>query len=277
MIRYATLAYGDDPAVFRRAAMLLVSLIAYAPAEARELVVVTDRPERFVWFGTLVEVEYIDEEKLAMWRGTPVISMRPKLEAARLLAPSSGALVLLDADTLASCDLQAFVDVLASGALFMHRREYALGRTRRRGNRRLWRSLRGRTFAGWRVGADDEMWNSGVLAVPAADRTRLDGALALYDALAAAGVDHFALEQLAEGIVLGRTGRLREAAPWFVHYWGNKRGYDAEIARRLADAFLDGGSVKDAAAALRERPIDLPPDVRSSRGEKLARWLSAPS
>jgi hypothetical protein len=277
MIRYATLAYGDDPAVFRRAAMLLVSLIAYAPAAARELVVVTDRPERFVWFGTLVEIEHLDAGKLTTWRGTPAISMRQKLEAARLLLPASGALVLLDADTLALQDLHGFVDALAGGALFMHRREYALGRTRRRGNRRLWRSLRGRTFAGWRVGADDEMWNSGVLAVPAADRARLDGALALYDALAAAGVDHFALEQLAEAIVLGRTGRLREAVPWFVHYWGNKRGYDAEIARRLADAFLDGGSVKDAAAALRERPIDLPPDVRSSRGEKLARWLRAPS
>jgi hypothetical protein len=277
MVRYATLAYGDDPAVFRRAAMLLVSLVAYAPAVGRELVVVTDRPERFVWFGTLIDIEYVDAERLTTWRGTPGISMRPKLEAARLLVPASGALVLLDADTLALRDLQGFVHALAGGALFMHRREYALGRTRRRGNRRLWRSLRRRTFAGWRVGADDAMWNSGVLAVPAADRARLDEALALYDALAGAGVDHLALEQLAEAIVLGRTGRLREAAPWFVHYWGNKRRYDAEIASRLADAFLDGGSVRDAAAALREHPIELPSEARPSRGEKLARWIRASS
>ena len=85
----------------------------------------------------------------------------------------------------------------------------------------------------------------------------LDEALALYDALGAAGVRHFATEQLVEGVVLGRTGRLKPAEEWFAHYWGNKPGYDAEIARRLADAFIEGLSVKEAAARYRERPIDL--------------------
>ena len=95
------------------------------------------------------------------------------------------------------------------------------------------------------------MWNSGVLAVPPADRGLLDEALALYDTLAAAGIRHFATEQLVEGVVLGRTGRLKPADDWFVHYWGNKPGYDAEIARRLADAFIEGMSVKEAAALYR--------------------------
>ena len=72
-----------------------------------------------------------------------------------------------------------------------------------------------------------------------------------------AGVRHFATEQLVEGVVLGRTGRLRPAEEWFAHYWGNRSGYDAEIARRLADAFIEGLSVKEAAARYRERPIDL--------------------
>ena len=114
------------------------------------------------------------------------------------------------------------------------------------------------------------MWNSGVLALPAADRGLLDEALALYDALGAAGVRHFATEQLVEGVVLGRTGRLKPAEEWFAHYWGNKPGYDAEIARRLADAFIEGLSVKDAAARYREKPIDLPVEVRRTSAEKFA-------
>ena len=97
------------------------------------------------------------------------------------------------------------------------------------------------------------MWNSGVLAVPSADRGLLDEALALYDTLGAAGLRHFATEQLVEGVVLGRTGRLKPAEDWFVHYWGNKPGYDAEIARRLADAFIEGMLVKEAAAPLPRR------------------------
>ena len=118
------------------------------------------------------------------------------------------------------------------------------------------------------------MWNSGVLALAAADRGLLDEALALYDALGSAGVRHFATEQLVAGVVLGRTGRLKPAEEWFAHYWGNKRGYDAEIACRLADAFIEGMSVKDAAVRYRDRPIELPVESRPGKLEKLDRWIS---
>ncbi len=95
----------------------------------------------------------------------------------------------------------------------------------------------------------------------------------MYDALGAAGMRHHVTEQLVEGVVLGRTGRLRPAEQWFVHYWGNKPGYDPEIARRLADAFIEGLSVKEAAARYRETPIDLPAEVRPTRRQKLRQWL----
>ena len=85
---------------------------------------------------------------------------------------------------------------------------------------------------------------------------------------------HFATEQLVEGIVFGRTGRLRAAEPWFAHYWGNKSGYDAEIARRLSEAFLEGMTVKEAAAHYAQRPLDLPVEVRPTRPDKLRRWFS---
>jgi hypothetical protein len=132
------------------------------------------------------------------------------------------------------------------------------------GNRKLWRELKKRGFRD-----DDGMWNSGVLAIPSADRELLDASLNMYDELGADGVRHFATEQLVEGVVLGRTGRLKAAEGWFIHYWGNKSGYDAEISRFLADAFIDGISVKDAAARYRENPIDLPPEVRPTPFQKL--------
>jgi hypothetical protein len=89
------------------------------------------------------------------------------------------------------------------------------------------------------------------------------------------GFRHFAAEQLAEGLVLGRTGRLRAAEPWFAHYWGNRAGYDAEIACRLSDAFLEGLSVADAAATYRRAAIELPVEVRATRTQKFRRWLAA--
>jgi len=272
MTRYVTLAYGDAPGVYRGSLMLLLSLVAHAP-EPYELVVATDRPEYFVWFGTRVEIAYLDEALLSGWRGAEAFSMRQKLAVMRTAWPDSGAIALLDADVLAREDLGPFVEELHAGNLFMHKHEYDLGRSARRGNRELWEQLRGRRFGGWEVREGDAMWNSGVLAAPATDRPLFDRALQLYDDMAAAGIRHFATEQLVEGIVLGRTERLRAADPWFVHYWGNRAGYDAEISRRLADAFIEGLSVKDAAARYRGQPIDLPAEVRPTRIEKIARWL----
>jgi hypothetical protein len=277
-VRYVTLAYGDALGIYRQSLMLLVSLLAHAP-EPCQFVVATDRPERYVWFGTRVEIEYLDRARLEAWRGPRQFSMRQKLELLRAAAMSTaGAVVLLDADVLARKPLDRFVHRLRAGDLFMHKREYVLSQSHRIGNRKLWASLRNVPSAvagegGFRK--DDSMWNSGVLALPSADRGLLDEALALYDALGAAGVRHFATEQLVEGVVLGRTGRLKPAEKWFTHYWGNKRSYDVEIARFLADAFIEGLSVKEAAARYRETPIDLPVEVRQSRRQKLARWVGA--
>src|SRR5258708_22873325 len=125
-IRYVTLAYGDAPGVYRQSLMLLVSLLAHAP-EPYELVVATDRPECYVWFGTRVEIEYLDAARLETWRGPRPFSMRQKLELIRAAAvPSRGAVVLPDAGVVPREPLDAFVDRLRAGALFMHKHEFAL-------------------------------------------------------------------------------------------------------------------------------------------------------
>jgi hypothetical protein len=280
LVRYVTLAYGDAAGVYRQSLMLLLSLVAHAP-EPYELVVATDRPECYVWFGTRVEIEYLDFARLTAWRGPSPFSMRQKLELARAATPTpeSGlsrvppaATVLLDADVVACKPLGPFVERLVAGQLFMHKKEYVLAESRRAGNRQLWASLQRSSEFEFRT--DDAMWNSGVLAVPTADRPLLDQSIALYDRLGAAGLRHFATEQLVEGVIFGRTGRLHAAEEWFAHYWGNKPGYDAEIARRLADAFIEGLTVKEAAARYREVPIDLPVERRPGKVEKLGRWIS---
>jgi hypothetical protein len=273
MTRYVTLAYGNQPGVYRQSVMLLVSLVAFAP-EPYELVVATDRPECYVWFGTRVDIEYLDPSLLRAWVGPEPFSMRQKLMLLRTAWPASGAIVFLDADVLARTDLAPFVEGLGTGSLFMHKREYTLSESRRAGNRRLWKALRQTAIEGFTPSREDAMWNSGVIGIPAADRPLLDATIALYDEMGRRGIRHFATEQLVEGIVLGRTGRLRAAEPWFAHYWGNKAGYDAEIARRLSQAFLEGMSVKDAAAAYRRHPLDLPVEIRPTRRQKLRRWLS---
>ena len=273
-MRYVTLAYGGSPAVYRQSLMLLVSLVAHAP-EPREFIVATDRPECYVWFGTRVDIEFLDQARLDAWRGPDPFSMRQKLELLRAVWPQHGGIALADADVLATHPLDPFARSLHAGAIFMHKKEYVLSRSRRAGNRRLWAKLRS-LRSSMPVTAEDAMWNSGVIALPASGLPLVERALALYDELGAAGVRHFATEQLVESLVFARAGRLRAADGWFAHYWGNKNGFDAEIARRLSQAFIEGVSVNEAADAYRKQPIDLPLEVRPTRSVKLRRWLRRP-
>src|SRR5258708_18127059 len=123
-IRYVTLAYGDAPGVYRQSLMLLVSLLAHAP-EPYELVVATDRPECYVWFGTRVDIEYVDAARLETWRGPRPFSMRQKLELIRAAAiPSRGAIVLLDADVLAVQPPRAVAHTRRAREPVMHQHQY---------------------------------------------------------------------------------------------------------------------------------------------------------
>jgi hypothetical protein len=113
-----------------------------------------------------------------------------------------------------------------------------------------------------------------VIALPVADMAQIDEAVRLYDAVAEAGIRHFATEQLVLGQVLGRTQRLREAMGWVTHYWGNKSSFDREIGRRLAEAHAAALSPVQAAEALKKNPINLPSEVRLGKFAKLKRWLT---
>ena len=269
MTRYVALVYGEEPAVFRQAWQLFVSLAAYADP-ASELVALTDHPERFEWFHGAVRTEGLTADRLRDWRGGSS-GWRHKLEAERALMPADGALVLLDSDIVAVQPLQPFVDGLKSGALFLHKPEYVIGESRRRGNRKMWESLRGRSFGGWRVLPTDAMWNAGFVALRTDDTFLIDDALVMHDAVAAAGAGHLFLEQLVTSVVFGRTQRLRPASPYFAHYWGNKPGWDEEVRQRMARA--KDWTLEQAAEDYRQHPINLPLEVRPTRLQKLSRWF----
>ena len=282
MVRYVTLAYGDAPGVYRQSLMLLLSLVAHAP-EPYELVVATDRPECYVWFGTRVEIEYLDFARLTAWRGPRPFSMRQKLELARAATPSpeSGlsrvppaATVLLDADVLAR-EAARPVRRAPHGRRAVHAQEGIRARREppHAATAQLWASLRQSPDVRVQGGRRDvELGGAG--GPHHRPRRCWTSRSRSTTGSAPRACATSRPSSSSKGVILGRTGRLHAAEEWFAHYWGNKPGYDAEIARRLADAFIEGLTVKEAAARLpREAPIDLPVEVRRSRAEKLAIWL----
>jgi hypothetical protein len=114
------------------------------------------------------------------------------------------------------------------------------------------------------------MWNAGVVALPGGIAgARVADALACTDAMSAAGLGGLLLEQLSLSLSLDRDGDLRAAAPWFVHYWGNKTAWNALIARFLSDALVMHMPVAEVCEQIRGLDLTLPPIIRRGRLERL--------
>ncbi len=276
MTRFGLLAYGSSGRFHREAAVALLTLQAHAPAP-KELVVLTDHPQLYRWFGSSIIVDRLTPAILTQWRGPQNDRFRPKIEGLRRLAADAAAdVVLLDTDTMARHDLTPFTDRLAAGAVFLHRREYGLAAPPRKGDRSLKREIVGRSWEGVAADRDSAMWNGGVVASSRRHRGIFDRTLAAFDEMRLA-TRHFAVEQLAYSIVFPAYGSIEAAAPWFDHYWDwtNRDRFDRAIERFLSLARLSGLTPAEASDQLRQRPIVVPLGPRAPWWAKPLRKLAS--
>ena len=273
LTRYLILGFGDDPGVHTQVFHALLTTLAHAP-EPCELTVVTDHPERYAFFGEALRPLPVDQSELERWKGKHCFFWRIKLVALqRALDLGRANLVYLDGDVVCRADLAPLIERIEAGEVFMHLNEGQLSRSRRRGNRRLYRQISGRVWGGIAADSTTEMWNAGITAFSPEHAGLVARATAVCDELCAAGVVQHVTEQLATSMTLAETGRLAEARPWFNHYWGNKPGFIAAIQDQLGIIDARGLGLKQAVDFVRERPIELPLLVRPTIGVKIRRWF----
>jgi len=252
-VRLGVLAYGPRPELSGEAAVALLTLQAFAPP-ASEVVLLTDRPDRFRWFENTITIDPLTADTVRQWRGPFDDPFRPSLEALRRLAADGADVVLADTDTIVRRDLTPIAERLAAGAVFMHHREYALGAAPRKNDRHLAREIVGRTWQGITPSASTAMWNAGIVAVSQRHLGIADRVLAVYDEMRPA-TRYFAVDQLACSVVLAAYAQIEPAAPYVDHYWANRPWFDAAIARFLSEALLEGLTPHQAALRLKAQPI----------------------
>jgi muconolactone delta-isomerase len=254
--RLCLVSFGDRAEWYAEAHLAILTAVGRIPPPC-EVVIATDRPERYRWFGDRVRVEQLTPERIEQWSGPQRFVWRVVLEAIAQIARRApiANLLYVDVDTLARRPLDDLFALLQSGDVFLDKRESRLCRRREGDHRRLWKQVRGRMFLEFRIDEGTEIWNSGVVALGADNLHLVEKSLALCDAMTAAGVQNRLVEQLAQSVILQSTGRLREAAPWIDHYWGNKAAYDAAVHEQLATILVRGMSVDEAIEYVREHPI----------------------
>lgn len=262
LTRYVTMSLGDLDAYHSRAHMALLAVMAHAPRPC-EMMVVTDHPSRYRWFGDALRIEAVDKDRLRAWRGRDDYFWRVKIEVVRAARDAGPAhVVYFDSDTLPRVPLDGLVDALSKGSVFLHQREYDLSRRRRKGDRALWRQFSDKTFRGIDASRFPWMWNAGIIALGMDRACLADEELALCDELTSGGARHALTEQMCWSILLAHRGGLRDAASIFDHFWSNKEGYDESIHEQLVRIHIRGMDVQSAVEYVRSHPIHRPLSVR---------------
>ena len=274
------LTFGDNTDNHQQAVFAALSFMR--DPHIRRVLVVTDRPDFYRWLsgtarnalsiddggdtsgkpGTApVEILPITAETLTAWQGPQQFFWRIKIQAVAMAVRQypDQHLLYVDSDTFLAGSLADMVRQLDAGAAYMHCFEDRLGDRNSRTLTRTRRALAGRTLEGITLSGRHEMWNAGVIGLPASTAAeRVAQALQLCDAMCATDCPRRLIEQFAFSLAL-QQGTLHPCQDVIGHYWGNKPAWNRLIAGFLAEARLKDETVAQAVARVGQVDWRLPP------------------
>ncbi|TBR38468.1 hypothetical protein CBF23_012290 [Marinomonas agarivorans] len=195
-------------------------------------VILTDKPNFFKRVHNDVDIIELSEETLRAWRGKHNFLWRIKMKAIEHVAISySGDHILyFDSDTIVAKDMQSLISELDNDRVIMHTFEKIIAKSKYKRDMRLTKHLRSFKFLNYVFDKSTEMYNAGVIGLPAnSAQTLAKEAISLCDALCETNANKTFLEQLAFSMVLGSTNRLIGVEDKVIHYWGNKEQWDSHI------------------------------------------------
>lgn len=246
LLTFGEAAYYHSQALFALLTFLRSPLIKNAS-------IYTDVPEfyRLCEQDSRVSVQAVSQAQLSEWKGEAQFFWRVKIKAveAAIAAQPNQDILYVDSDTFLYQDLEAIKKGLAEGKPYMHAFETTLGARPLRTIDRIYQSLNGKTFARYRIGAESEMWNAGVIALPAASAASyVADALMLCDAMTATDCERILLEQFAFSLALNRENKLQSAEHIIGHYWGNKSAWNQATQLFILRGLMQGMDFKQLCA-----------------------------
>lgn len=264
------LIYGKDTP-FLEGRFSILSAFAAAKDAQPNITVMTDRPEAFSKFP--VNIVRLDAPTLKAWRGPHDFIHRTKICALLAWLEQVEKAVLIDADTLFLQSPSRLFERISPGNALMHQDEGLV--FAKLPHRLVADGLRahfpngtvalasGETYT---MRAEPRMWNSGVVGVHQEDRSKVQTALELTDAMCA-HIHAHTIEQFAFGLVFDERMKLSPAYNLVEHYWA-AQPYPCrpvwkpqrEMHHDQAKAFFErhaGASFEEMVQAMRRRPPQL--------------------
>lgn len=221
--------------------------------------VVTTNPDLYSDLEN-VNVIPISDETIKEWEGKHHFFWRVKIKAIEHVAEMhpDAHLMYLDSDTVLRPEagsLNAMRGELDKGFSLMHVNE-GHPRNMKTKSLRMWKRVGGRTYGGITIGEAHNMWNAGVVGIPAGqilNATKL--ALSICDGMLDDDAERVVIEQYALSIALQETTKLMPAHQWIDHYWGNKEEWNQLATQFMLEAKMKRLTPKEEIQLLNEYPF----------------------
>lgn len=214
----------------------------------KRVVVITDRAEFYTFLGDKVSIFPINDQILKEWQGEYQFFWRIKIKALEKIAqiyPEQD-LLYIDSDTFLATDLQGIQQKLASQQAIMHLNETHLGSGSTKRLRNMCRVLNGKTLSGVSINEQSQMWNAGVIGLPAKQASQLIAlSLQLCDEICATTCPRYLIEQFAFSLALNHLNQLSSCEQSIGHYWGNKTEWNQLICQFFVKTQLTQTSLQD--------------------------------
>ncbi|WP_040977060.1 hypothetical protein [Necropsobacter massiliensis] len=220
----------------------------------KRVLIITDRPQYYAWLRERAEVMEISTQTLREWQGAQNFFWRIKIKALELAQQHYPAehLLYVDSDTFLAGNLSAAESRLAQGTALMHKAECTLDAGCDKTLRKMHRTLAANTFAGIPITDKTQMWNAGVIGLPAQQaQAMIRLALHACDEMCATTCPRRLVEQFAFSVALNHVGGLSACDNVIGHYWGNKTEWNRLIAEFFIKTQLQNLSLTQAVESLR--------------------------
>jgi hypothetical protein len=268
------LSIGNNPIHHARAYFSIVTFLKYNTKHP--IFVYTDAPQFYKGLEAVVSVKELTPERVKDWCGNYGV-WRAKIKSMEDLAlKSSEPVVLVDTDTFWYKNFDTIVEDVNNGFAYLHLDEGKL-KNMKHTPYRMWKGVKGKTFAGITIDESMNMWNSGFVAIPVDKQQEcFKLALSLCDEIVASGVKYYLVEQYSFSIALNHIYKVKPASDFLGHYWGNKPEWDDYIKTFLADQHLKGNSIEQSVKDINDADLYKIPVFKhvSSRKPALDRLLN---
>jgi len=238
--------------------------------------VITNKPKFYERFKGVTPIGVTDKT-LREWEGSKHFFWRVKIKAIEYIAKKypDQHLLYLDSDTVLTSGLSEIKNLLDKGKGLMHKDEGHPGKMKTK-SLRMWKQVCGNTYGGVTIGEKHNMWNAGVVAIPAPKLQEVISlALTLCDGIVEENVERVVIEQWSLSIALYETTSLVPAEQWIAHYWGNKEQWLDVATKFFLESYMAGRTIEEDMKEIDNLPIkDLPIHIKKSNTQRrLVRFI----